>query len=41
MPSWWLGEYDGRYNNVIPDCVANPRAKVRTGGFSKDSRIKP
>jgi hypothetical protein len=19
-----LGEYDGRYNNVIPDCVANP-----------------
>ena len=40
MTSWWLGEYDGRCNNVIPDCVANPCATVRTGCFSKDSRIK-
>jgi|GEM_PF-1860183 len=40
MTSRWLGEYDGRYNNVIPDCVANPCATVRTGCFSKDSRIK-
>src|SRR5208282_6091434 len=35
MTSWWLGEYDGRYNNVIPDCVANPCATVRTGCLSK------
>ena len=40
MTSWWLGEYDGRYNNVIPDCVANPCATVRTGCFSKDARIQ-
>src|SRR5271166_5295873 len=40
MTSWWLGEYDGRCNNVIPDCVANPCATVRTGCFSKDSRIE-
>ncbi len=40
MTSWWLGEYDGRCNNVIPDCVANPCATVRTGCSSKDARIK-
>src|SRR5208337_790975 len=40
MTSRWLGEYDGRYNNVIPDCVANPCATVRTGCFSKDARIQ-
>ena len=40
MTSWWLGEYDGRYNNVIPDCVANPCATGRTGCFSKDARIQ-